>query len=499
MIANPLPQTSPTAVASTPRPVTLADTLLLLRRAGQAALEAGNPSEAIDAYSRLTTLAPHDPAAHMSLAIALIKIGRKEEGIAALDTACRLSPKDARLWKLLGGARVANGQLDLASVAFENAFTINPADNDLIAQMVDVQARSGRPDNAAQWATLLLASTSHEMKLLEVLASLAAASGNQNLSRVAALRATALQTPKKPSLRLDLINVEITTFCNLKCSGCCRTVGVNNGKWSNNHMALEDFKRLVDQLPPVGVFVPYGIGEPTLHPEIFEIIRIAKTTPKFGQVMLTSNATARRIEDFDRLFELGLDRLCVSVDSLDPDLIDQVRPGTDVAKLKQRLIYLVQKYPGRLEIRSVVGKNNVHALPSLLAELNSFGKLDAYFQPYDDVGNPAGCLTSAEKRQVLAFFEANRSLYPNLNIVPQSFVPQGGICRMPWSAPFVTAKGEVTPCCRVVNPEIATFGNALETPFTKVWDSEETNAWRREFLVKSPEMCRGCPMFAERP
>jgi MoaA/NifB/PqqE/SkfB family radical SAM enzyme len=75
--------------------------------------------------------------------------------------------------------------------------------------------------------------------------------------------------------KLDMVVVDITTYCNLKCAGCVRSILVENGSWKNRHMSVENYRKLVDDLPPATLFCPQGLGEPTMHPQIVEIIKIA--------------------------------------------------------------------------------------------------------------------------------------------------------------------------------------------------------------------------------
>lgn len=467
-----------------------------VRKLGHIALEQGRGNDAVDLFTRWTQLEPHEAGAYMALASALILMKRLAEATAVLETACSLAPGDLGMQKLLVNLLSAQGRGAESAVHLRHALVLDPGNMELLAQLCQALTNGGDAAGAMDCLMQMLVKSSRERHILQAVETVARQLQRHDLASLASRQLAALNGP--PQMKLAVANIEITTFCNLKCTGCCRTVGVTGGTWKNNHMSIEGFKKIVEEMPPTAVLVPYGIGEPMLHPEIFEIIKIAKSAPKFGQVMLTSNATARKIEDFEQLFELGLDRLCISVDSLDAEIINQVRPGTDVDKLLLRLRHLARKYPGRVEIRSVVGKNNVHALPSLLTTLNEIGRMDTYFQPYDDVGNPAGCMSADERRSTLAFLQNRASNYPNLNIVPQGFTPQPGICSMPWDAPFITANGDVTPCCRIVDPKVGTFGNALEKPFNEVWTSAETNAWRESFKKHSPEMCRGCPIYAFR-
>ena len=98
--------------------------------------------------------------------------------------------------------------------------------------------------------------------------------GGNNLADKAkqVLRRIRARKPQVPDI-LNMVVVEVTTYCNLKCSGCVRTIMTDEDEWSNKHMPVEDFRKVVDALPAAKLFVPQGIGESTMHPKIVEIGR----------------------------------------------------------------------------------------------------------------------------------------------------------------------------------------------------------------------------------
>ena len=70
-------------------------------------------------------------------------------------------------------------------------------------------------------------------------------------------------------------------------------------------------------------------------------------------------------------------------------------------------------------------------------------------------------------------------------------------CQRPWTLSYVTANGNVVPCC--ISPWVArdyeklVLGNALEQPFRDIWDGERYRRFRTEFESdRPPDPCRGC-------
>jgi len=68
-------------------------------------------------------------------------------------------------------------------------------------------------------------------------------------------------------------HIAITTRCNMFCKGCYNT----NEEDRARDISLDKARAVIDKLSQLGVFsLSFGGGEPTLHPEIFEIAAYAR-------------------------------------------------------------------------------------------------------------------------------------------------------------------------------------------------------------------------------
>lgn len=297
---------------------------------------------------------------------------------------------------------------------------------------------------------------------------------------------------------LGSVLIEVTTHCNMKCAGCLRTLQVLEGKWENRHMTVQDFRRIVEALPPAGEIVTQGVGEPTLYPDLPELIRIAYSAHKFNRITLTTNAMARDLDYYSPLFAAGLTTLFISVDSLDPVLANRLRAGTSVDKLKERIRILAARFPGRIATRTVVGRENIESIPAILAELDKLGNLEVHMHPYDDLGDPNGCLSLEERASFVQQIPVIAAPFHNLRVFANRFIPSSDVCLSPWWAPAITVDGYLTPCCRIMDKNVFNFGNVISVPFPKIWHAPETERWRQQFLQKSPPVCAGCPWYIVR-
>lgn len=137
--------------------------------------------------------------------------------------------------------------------------------------------------------------------------------------------------------------VEITDRCNLSCPTCYANSSPHYGR----HRTLEEITAMLDAVvanegePDV---VQISGGEPTVHPQFFEILDIAKTKP-IKHLMVNTNGIriardfhfAQRLATYMPDFELYL-----QFDSFKPEALQQLRGADLTATRMQALEHLNQ-------------------------------------------------------------------------------------------------------------------------------------------------------------
>lgn len=165
--------------------------------------------------------------------------------------------------------------------------------------------------------------------------------------------------------------IELTTRCNLACGMCMKqSLGCDI---QPGDMTRELFLSLLPALSNAKTLILNGIGEPLLHPELVELIRIAKTAmPPDGTVGFQTNGLLIDEEMAASLVEAGLDRICISLDSIRPDTYGRIRAGGAVEDLRRAFHYLAtarEKHPGsRLQVgvEIVLMRDNLQQLPEIV-------------------------------------------------------------------------------------------------------------------------------------
>ena len=185
--------------------------------------------------------------------------------------------------------------------------------------------------------------------------------------------------------------VETTTSCNLGCAMCVKQsaqCAITEGE-----MSPATFKALETALPRAEALILNGVGEPLLHPELETfIVQAKKLMPVDSWIGFQSNGLL--IDDLRArdLLEAGLDRICISVDAITPEMLIKMREGAEISDLSRALDALSKaKFSvGRPEfqvgVEIVVMRSNLTELPDTLRWAASHGAtfaLVTHVLPYD--------------------------------------------------------------------------------------------------------------------
>ncbi|MEO7085138.1 MAG: GTP 3',8-cyclase MoaA [Gemmatimonadaceae bacterium] len=130
----------------------------------------------------------------------------------------------------------------------------------------------------------------------------------------------------EPALRdqfgrsIEYLRISVTDRCNFRCVYCMPETGM---QWlpKRDILSYEEIAAIVRQLAPLGLRrLRITGGEPTIRPQIHELIRMLRDVPEITDIALSTNGV--RLPELGGLLrESGLDRVNMSVDSLRSDRI----------------------------------------------------------------------------------------------------------------------------------------------------------------------------------
>lgn len=139
------------------------------------------------------------------------------------------------------------------------------------------------------------------------------------------------------------ILLEVTNACDLACRHChFHGEGVVKNR-PVGRMASATWRAAVAEVAAwqaPATIQPWGMGEPLLHPELWDLVRTAKAYPQIA-VGFYSNGMQWRTEDHAAAVANGLDWVCFSVDGLDAERFAAMRKGGDLARVVAAIETLV--------------------------------------------------------------------------------------------------------------------------------------------------------------
>ena len=132
--------------------------------------------------------------------------------------------------------------------------------------------------------------------------------------------------------RIDTLRVSVTDRCNYRCAYCVPEEGAAHGARAEL-LSFEEIAAVVRLFVRLGVRrVRLTGGEPTVRRDLPQLVRLLREVAGLDEIALSTNG--------DRLNALaaplraaGVDRLNVSVDSLDPEKFRRITGGGDLARV----------------------------------------------------------------------------------------------------------------------------------------------------------------------
>jgi len=141
------------------------------------------------------------------------------------------------------------------------------------------------------------------------------------------------------------VQIEVTNRCNFRCEYCIR----NYWKAEPVDMDLAMFRKILDGFDDVERYILYGFGEPLIHKNITEMLDMVKAK---SEVLLTTNGSIKLDKIVDKVDYLG-----ISLDALDPNILENVRKGSNLKTILDNIEYAVKRTEVELEV--VLTKDNI--------------------------------------------------------------------------------------------------------------------------------------------
>lgn len=315
-----------------------------------------------------------------------------------------------------------------------------------------------------------------------------------------------------------LVNIEITTRCNLGCPACART----QLKLHSHFMSRDNFRRVLAHLPHAARIVLVGLGEPLMHPEVIDFIKLAVAEGR--RVGLVTNGMFLDAEMAQALCQSGLVSITFSIDAVDQTTANLVRIGSDMQQISANihtLIEVCRRLDMKLEtsVFTALSRETIDEFEAIV-EFAADHQLDALMvTDLNFIANQSRSVHSVFSPEHAKTFRkaVKRAVARRLPVLSVWGLEEFALdvrymdylllrgdqlaqrlerrshCASPWQSIPVRVDGDLTLCdCQPG----AVIGNIHRDPLSAWWNGPAMVEHRQRMLGENPpEACRICPRF----
>lgn len=299
---------------------------------------------------------------------------------------------------------------------------------------------------------------------------------------------------KKCTLSLDLVYLEVTRACNLRCIHCYNEAGLKREK----EMKTDEILGIIKALSEIGVIdVVITGGEPFMRKDIFEIIRAIRS--KDMRFSVFTNGVMLDKAFVGMLADCGPRFVAVSLDGAVKPTHEKIR-GEGTFENTVNAIKLLIAAGIKVRVNHTLTAESVPELKNFMGLMDALGVNDVYFDRFDSLGRGkehAGMVIPVEKgheiKSLLDSFGAGKytglkNYSPGIKVIAAD---DKNLCGVGINSCYIKANGEVS-FCPVMSGSDFTVGSLLENRIQELWTADKWDALRKATPDTIPE-CRDCP------
>lgn len=279
-----------------------------------------------------------------------------------------------------------------------------------------------------------------------------------------------------------MVQLTINNVCQLDCYHCPQQVYARSQYNDGSQMSLTVFRKIVDEMKehPHSALRIFARGETLLHPDIVEMVRIAKQEAQLLVVSLITNGILLRGEIAESFIRYGLDVVEVSLDALTEETYRKVRPLAGKVSRERRSPFesIVENVLNYVDLRDRLNPA-CKIVVSIIDQPLVQHEVDAFIQKWEK-------LVDRVLRRKFHSFQGRVSGIP----LPKKRYP----CRVLWSRFNVHSNGDVPICYNDWKNE-ETLGNLNEpnTTIVGLWHHPTYERYRKRHQQHVfPGICNKC-------
>lgn len=286
------------------------------------------------------------------------------------------------------------------------------------------------------------------------------------------------RSPVLPYAPLKL-HLEPTSHCNLRCVMCPQSMGATKG---NGYMDMDLYRKIIAEARQFVLEINlFFRGEPLLHPQIVEMVRIAEEAGI--AIHLNTNATLLKGKLVEGLLDAKLSKLTVSFDGGEKESYEKMRRGARFEKTLENVTTFLKAKKDRGTGKPYVTLQVIRffdetkkrpEVPESFVSLFDGLPVDE-FDPIWAHGW-AGTMTDNQEFQAAPY---GHNFYP---------------CNWLWKSLAICWDGKVATCCGDFGPADV-FGDLNNSTLREVWNGPQMTHIRtlhRQGKLGELPLCRGC-------
>lgn len=299
--------------------------------------------------------------------------------------------------------------------------------------------------------------------------------------------------------------IELTSKCPLRCVFCSR----ENLRGEGEHMSMAMLESILSSLDcPEIVRLNYS-GESGNYPWLIEAIAETKAITG-AQVEMVTSLVSMRMETIRSLAGSGIDRISISLHSVDPKRFPILYGGGALESFEQRLKCLLQAVrhearPPAIDFAVVAMNSNMAELSAIVSLAVKSGATSLSIHPvisrlgvpprFDHETGKGGRLTEAFQIALDSNVKAARDANPGVRVSvarPPDFVHRNGAftCEQnPFETVHVLSNGDVVPC-EVMDKKV--IGSLRSSTLRDIWEGLEYRDFRDRYTKNEIPECTGC-------
>lgn len=287
-----------------------------------------------------------------------------------------------------------------------------------------------------------------------------------------------------------------------KCSLNCKHCSVTKEDYKNPE--IEKYEPTLKDMKSSGVDTIYiSGGEPLLWKDIFDFIKLVKENGIMAT--LGTNGTELNQRNVEKLSEIGIDKIFLSLDSHKEEFHNFLR-GRDVFRRTLNGLKLLNEHKIYTRIDCVLWKENYKNIEEFVNFCKDNGAEEIAFAWPMKIGNAATnpdiLIPESEYLETGRRLKSLKEKYSEINISYhrfESFDSRCQGCNGGRKIFYLDWRGRLSPCFWIsaLNPEFFTKDSIFENKFSKLKESEMIKGFIQIEERRKEKFGSGCPAICK--